>query len=73
MKIRRAERARQREKLARSVRRLGSLKLILNPETKRMEPLEDQEKEALEVENLVKSRRYKSEVVFDFMEGEDKV
>ena len=55
----RTERTRRRARLSWALKRLGSLKLILNPETRKMEPLEDQEKEALEVENLVKSKGYK--------------
>lgn len=53
MRTRRAERARRRERTARTVRRIGSMRLILNPATMRMEPMEDAERRALEVERVV--------------------
>lgn len=45
----------RRERLARTVDRLGSLQLILNPRTKKMEPAEEQEKTVLEVVQTVKA------------------
>lgn len=45
----------RRERLARTVDRLGNLQLILNPRTKKMEPEAEQEKTVLEVVQTVKA------------------
>ncbi len=50
------ERLRRREKLARTMQRMRSRQLILNSETMKLIPLEAQEREALVVEKLVKSK-----------------
>lgn len=51
----RTERTKRRERLARTVDRLVSLQLILNPRTRKMEPLEAQERTVLEVAQTVRA------------------
>lgn len=54
LRMKRAERARRRERLARIVNRLEGIQLSLNPQTRHLEPLAEQEKTALEVAQMVK-------------------
>lgn len=65
LKMKRAEKIRRRERLARAVNRLGSLQLVLDPQTRHMEPLAEQERTVLEVEQTVKEaqelRRYSNQ------------
>ncbi len=51
----RAEKMRRRQRLARTVNRLGSLQLVLNPWTRHLEPLTAQERTVLEVAQTVRA------------------
>lgn len=57
MITKRAEKTRRRQRLARTIGRLGSLQLVMNPQTRHLEPLAVQERTALEVAQTVKAVR----------------
>ena len=52
--MRRSEKERRRERTVRMIRRIGSLRLDLNPVTMKMEPVEDQDREVLQVVQTVR-------------------